>query len=175
MKASVAALGLLSVLGLGAFLLVPAPARATAGKTAVTFQGTYRGTASMRNAGLPMQEKVVAAGRASLLGASTLRSTATSAPPNPGGCIAFSGRGRLTAADGSRLTYRYSYTPCFRPSPPLPSYVGQGRFTITGGGGRLRGARGTGTYIARFRHNPSGFQAPPGQITIILRGSLRLP
>jgi hypothetical protein len=65
--------------------------------------------------------------------------------------------------------------PCFRPSPPSATYIGRGHYTITGGGGRLRHAGGGGTYVAHFRNNPSGFQAPPGDITITLRGTLRLP
>ncbi|HEX6506793.1 MAG TPA: hypothetical protein VF221_04100 [Chloroflexota bacterium] len=173
MQSGVTALGLVFVLSVS--VVVPSLAQATTGRAAVAFQGAYRGTASMPGTGLPMREKIVAVGRAALLGVSTLRSTATSAPPNPGGCIAFSGRGRLTTAGGSWLTYRYSYVPCFRPSPPFPHDTGRGHYTITGGGGRLRGARGNGTYVARFPNNPSGFQAPPGEITITFRGSLRTP
>jgi hypothetical protein len=102
MRSGVTALGLVFVLAVS--VVVPSLAHATPGKATVAFQGAYRGTASMPGTGLPMREKIVAVGRASLLGASTLRSTATSAPPNPGGCAAFSGRGRLTTAGGNWLT-----------------------------------------------------------------------
>jgi hypothetical protein len=173
MHARPTALALVSILSVSTS--VASLAQATPRTATLAFQGTYRGTATMPGTGLPMREKIVAAGTASLLGKSTVHSTATSAPPNPGGCIRFRGHGRLTGGSGSWLTYRYSYTPCFRPSPPFQRYTGRGHYTITGGGGRLHGARGSGTYIAHFQNNPSGFQAPPGSITITLHGSLRPP
>jgi hypothetical protein len=168
-----------TVLGLVLVLIgrvgVPSHAQAARPPATVSFTGTYRGTASMPGTGLPMREAISAVGHASLLGASTLRGTATSAPPNPGGCIRFNGRGRLTAKGGTWLTYRYSYVPCFRPSPPFPPSPARGNFTITAGGGELHGARGSGTYVAHFEDTASRFQAPPSAMTITFRGSLLLP
>ena len=167
------ALGLVFVL-VGSQLTSPV-VRATPRETAVAFHGAYQGTATLLASHPPMMEKIVATGRATTLGTSTLHATATVGAINPGGCQPFTGHGHLSAAGGSWITYRYSYAPCFRPSPPFRDWVLTGYYTITGGGGMLRGARGSGSYIARFQQNPSGYQAPPGDVMITLRGTLRLP
>jgi hypothetical protein len=137
------------------------------------FQGTYRGASSMPNSTGAMTEVIAASGSASVIGISTMHATSTSGALNPGGCIPFTGRGRLNAAGSGSLNYRYSISPCFRPVIPGARPL-TGRYTITGGSGRFRGARGSGTYMERYRTD-SGWQAPPGQVAVTFHGTLRLP
>lgn len=103
MRLRAPALALLSVLIISVF--VPPLAQAAPRKATIAFQGTYRGTASMPSTGRPMMEKIVAVGSASLLGASTLRSTATSVPPNPGGCPIDAYRQRWRPLDDCRRSW----------------------------------------------------------------------
>lgn len=149
-------------------LIGPGSSRATSAPALMAFWATYHGTSRMPSAH-QLRETIVATGTATLLGADSLRSSATGVA-NPGGCIPMKGTGRLQVAGGNIITYRYRVSPCFR---PLTSGIrGQaGTFTITGGTGRFRRARGSGTYVELFRHQQ---HAPPGPVTVTFRGTLRL-
>jgi len=146
---------------------------AHAAAAGVTFRGTYQGTSSLPAGGAgQMTETIVATGKASALGISRLRSSATG-PINPAGCFPMSGRGRLASQGKGALAYRFQLSLCFpgafgrQRQPPQ-----RGSFTITSGTGDFKGARGTGTYVEAFQN---GQNAPPGPVTIRFRGTLLLP
>lgn len=154
---------LCAILTAACWTMVATPGHAAVAGKSIAFQGTYHGKLSLSISGTSAKGTVDATGTATKVGKGKLHSQDGGTGNPLQSCGDVTGTGTLTGKGSAKLSYSYKFHTCRGDTKQ------NGTFTITGGTGKLKGAKGNGTYKQIFH------SSPPGPLDVKFNGTLRLP